>query len=121
MLSAICFNLDQSKILLPGNGLNDLNCQWKSRKDCKQHFFFLFFHYVFCLFNILAEDKILASSKPKVFAEDDFNMAEIVQFPVERIENTCIVDNGFFHCRKNLELFGEGLKIIIKINHSSLW
>ena len=35
MLSAICFNLDQSKILLSGNGLTSLNAEVDSGAECR--------------------------------------------------------------------------------------
>ena len=45
MLSAICFNLDQSKVLSSGNGLKDnvnANINNKQERNCCQQFYISF-------------------------------------------------------------------------------
>ena len=65
MSSAICFNLDQSKLLSSGNGLN-------------------------VLYSL--PDKFYAWSKLKAFADDNVKVAEMVKFFSDRREN--IVGKG---------------------------
>ena len=62
--SAICFNLDQSKILPSGNGLN-----------------------LYFVFNSLPSGKILEWSKLKAFAEDKITVAKTMIFVFDRVEN----------------------------------
>ena len=44
------------------------------------------------IFNPLPDDKILASFKVKVFADENFNVAQIVHFFFDRVEN--ILEKG---------------------------
>ena len=64
MLSAICFNLDKSKILSSGNELK----VWKIGNR----------------FNSLANNKILDWLKLKAFADDKINMTEKMKFVLGR-------------------------------------
>ena len=63
MSSAICFDLDQSKIMSSGDGLK-LN-----------------------IINPLSDDKIVALAKLKAFADDNFIVTQTVQFLFERLQN----------------------------------
>ena len=65
MSSAICFNLDQSRILSSGNGLNDLNNFFKS----------------------LSNDKVVGWSNFKAFADDKIYVTVELKFVLGRVEN----------------------------------
>ena len=79
MLSAICFNLDQSEILSSDNGLsaNALNVdKYKILSFCKEHI------------NSLPKDKFLDLSKLKKFADDNFKCNENCRKFSKWVENT---------------------------------
>ena len=86
MLSAICLNLDKSKILASGNGFK---CGTTCGKRSKSWFTII----IFLLFvNSLPNDKILDWSKLKAFANDILKLAKRMVFVSDRVEN--IVGKG---------------------------
>ena len=111
MSSAICFNLDQSKILSPGNGLKDLDWYLVTVAVIT------FFYNIFYLINPLPDDKILDRSKLKQSADDNFKFDENRRKFSKRVENT--VGKGeiahyeqfllFPQCFQKVSLCGNGL------------
>ena len=61
-MSAICFNLNQSKILSSGNGLNNVEILCRRLLYCKNQI----------LFKSFPKRQMLDSSKLKEFANDNF-------------------------------------------------
>ena len=102
MLSAICFNLDQSTILSSGNGLRGL-----PEHDSYTGISPISIHQLF--FNFLPKDRNTDSSKIKAFADENANVAQKLEFAFDRVEN--IVRKGenagyqhfllFPHCFQN--------------------
>ena len=98
MLSAICFNLDQSKILLSGNGLKENKprvsvvmdylfyslCQDSDGLKTLENAFHPLQHE---FFNTLPNDKILDWSKLKAFADDKISVNKKLKSGLERVEN----------------------------------
>ena len=78
MSSAICFNLDQSKILLSGNGLIIFTENQALTAEYWHHFAMLFFD--LDLFNSLPNDKILDVTKLKAFADDKCSLNDDFSF-----------------------------------------
>ena len=88
MSSAICFNLDQSKICLE---IGSTNNSWKNiqtvtgrEKHCK-HFILLS---PYDGFNPLPNDKIFHVTNLKAFADDKLNVAIMTTSLFDRVEKT---------------------------------
>ena len=103
MSSVICSNLDQSKILSSGNGLilSYSKCLQESHEQIKnRHNRYLLIGWKYCgkrikilvfseHFDSLPNDKILALTKLKAFADDKFNVAKIMISFLDRVEKQC--------------------------------
>ena len=84
MLSAICYNLDQCKILSSSNGLLSQLQSKCSKMNIMPIWFF---------FNSLPNDKIFLDwSKLKAFADDKINVNKKIEIGLGRVEN--IVGKG---------------------------
>ena len=85
MLSAICFNLDQSKNLSSGNGLISMDCKGK----CESIPFANGVNYIFMeLGSLFSKRQILDCSKLKEFADDNFKFDENSRKFSKQVENT---------------------------------
>ena len=114
MASAICFNLDHSKILSSSHGLKATELAWLLNIAAT---IMPLYSFAFCscwsycipcgeqnqqLIKSLPKDKILDWSKLKAFADNKIELAKMVLFVFDRTENIVgkgenVVDRHFLH------------------------